>query len=79
VVIGRRIRADGRIVENRRRIVTAAGRIVDVETGVELASAEGTFVAVGETERRRLQERYGNPAERRRAAESEAAGAEERS
>jgi uncharacterized protein (TIGR00369 family) len=72
VVIGQRIRAEGRIVENRRRIVTAAGSIVDIETGVELASAEGTFVTVGETERRRLQERYGHPAESRRKAEREA-------
>jgi uncharacterized protein (TIGR00369 family) len=75
VAIGRSIRAEGRIVESRRRIVTAAGRIVDVETGVELASAEGTFVTVGETQRRRLQERYGDPAERRRTAERETAEA----
>jgi uncharacterized protein (TIGR00369 family) len=75
VAIRQSIRAEGRIVESRRRIVTAAGLIVDVETGVELASAEGTFVTVGETERHRLQERYGDPAERRRAAERETAEA----
>ncbi|MGD0247974.1 MAG: PaaI family thioesterase [Candidatus Limnocylindrales bacterium] len=75
VRIGQRIRAEGWIVEDRRRVVTTAGRVVDVETGVELASAEGTFVTASGTDRRRLRDRYGDLAERRSAAERETAQA----
>ena len=75
LMIGRRIRAEGRVVEDRRRLVTTAGSVVDAETGDELASAEGTFVTVTESKKRQLQARYGNLAEARRAAERESAEA----
>ena len=73
LIVGQAIRAEGHIVEDRRRIVTAAGRIVDAETGDELATSEGTFVTVNETKKKQLQQRYGNLAAARRAAEREAA------
>ena len=59
VPVGTRIRADGWITRSRRRIVVTAGRIVDVATGVELATAEGTYVAADEAQKQRLRERYG--------------------
>jgi acyl-coenzyme A thioesterase PaaI-like protein len=64
---GRLIRVEGRLVENRRRIVKTSGRIIDVETGDELATAEATFVAVGEAQKQILQARYGDLARRRKA------------
>jgi hypothetical protein len=36
-----------------------AGRIVDTESGRELATAEATYVAASETRKRELKERYG--------------------
>lgn len=73
LIVGQGIRAEAHIVEDRRRIVTAAGRIVDAQTGDELATSEGTFVTVNEAKKLQLQQRYGNLAEARRAAEREAA------
>lgn len=73
--VGQRIRGEGRVMEDRRRVVTTAGTIVDVETGLELAAAEATFVTVGEAKKRELQQRYGNLADARRAADREAAAA----
>jgi acyl-coenzyme A thioesterase PaaI-like protein len=59
VAVGTAIRAEGWITRSRRRIVDAAGRIVDQATGLELATAEGTYVAADETQKQRLRERYG--------------------
>ncbi len=59
VAVGTAIRADGWVTRSRRRIVDAAGRIVDPGTGAELATAEGTYVAADETQKQRLRERYG--------------------
>jgi uncharacterized protein (TIGR00369 family) len=59
VTVGQAIRAEGWIKETRRRIQVTAGRIVDAETGVELATAEATYVAAGETRKRQLKEFYG--------------------
>ena len=36
-----------------------AGRILERDSGVELATAEGTYVAAGEEQKQRLRERYG--------------------
>jgi uncharacterized protein (TIGR00369 family) len=69
VFVGRRVRAVGRVVEDRRRIVTTAGTIVDAETGTELAAAQGTFVTVTAARKRELEARYGNLAAARRAGE----------
>jgi acyl-coenzyme A thioesterase PaaI-like protein len=59
VPIGLAIRADGWVTRSRRRLVETAGRIVDVETGVELATATGTYVAADPARKQELRERYG--------------------
>jgi uncharacterized protein (TIGR00369 family) len=59
VRIGRRVRAEGQLARLRRRLAETEGRIVDVETGEELASATGLYVSGDETRRRELRERYG--------------------
>jgi uncharacterized protein (TIGR00369 family) len=59
VTVGQSIRAEGWIKEARRRIQVTAGRIVDAESGIELATAEATYVAASETRKRELKERYG--------------------
>jgi acyl-coenzyme A thioesterase PaaI-like protein len=59
VMIGTRLRAEGRLVGRRRRVFDAAGRLVDAETGLELVTAEGTYVAAPEDRKQRLKERYG--------------------
>jgi uncharacterized protein (TIGR00369 family) len=77
LLVGQRIRAEGRQIEIRRRIGRAACRIVDAETGSELAAAEGTWLLVDEARKRELTARYGGlAAARRQAGEqvTEAAG-----
>ena len=59
VLVGQTIRAEGWIVESKRRIQRTAGRIVDTQTGLELATAEATYVAATEDRKRELKERYG--------------------
>jgi 3-methyladenine DNA glycosylase AlkD len=67
VTVGRRIRAEGWLVARRRRALTTAGRLVDAETRVELAAAEGFYVAAPEERRRELKARYGYAERRARA------------
>ena len=59
VPIGRRIRGEGRVVDVRRRIVRAAGVLLDATDGTVLATADGTFVAAPEDRKQALKERYG--------------------
>jgi uncharacterized protein (TIGR00369 family) len=59
VLVGRPIRAEGWVAEAKRRIQITAGRIVDVATGEELATAEATYVAASEERKQELKERYG--------------------
>lgn len=59
VVVGQAIRAEGWIIESRRRIQRTAGRIVDVATGQELATAEATYVAAPDARKAELKNRYG--------------------
>jgi uncharacterized protein (TIGR00369 family) len=59
VAVGRRVRAEGRLVTRRRRALTTAGRLFDAATGDELASAEGLYIAAPEDRVRELQARYG--------------------
>ncbi len=59
VSIAQAIRADGWVVRSRRRLVETAGRIIDAETGVELATATGTYVAADAERKALLQARYG--------------------
>jgi uncharacterized protein (TIGR00369 family) len=58
VLVGQAIRAEGWIVESKRRIQRTAGRILDAETGLELATAEATYVAASEARKRELKARY---------------------
>jgi uncharacterized protein (TIGR00369 family) len=58
-LVGHRFVAEGWMVEDRRRVHRAEGRIVDVETGEEVATAEGTYVAATGDKKRELKERYG--------------------
>jgi uncharacterized protein (TIGR00369 family) len=76
VLVGMRIRAEGRVVEDRRRLVATAGRILDADTGMELVTAEAKFVTVTEARKNELQERYGNLAQARRDGAHETARAE---
>jgi acyl-coenzyme A thioesterase PaaI-like protein len=59
VTVGRAIRAEGWITEDRRRIHVTAGRIVDASTGEELVLAEATYVAASESRKRELKQNYG--------------------
>jgi uncharacterized protein (TIGR00369 family) len=58
VSIGRPIRAEGRVLEARRRIVTAEGIILDPVDRTILARAEATYVAASETRKAKLKARY---------------------
>lgn len=59
VRIGRRIRAEGRVREVRRRIIGVEGTIVDAEDLTLLARAEATYVAASEARKAELKIRYG--------------------
>ena len=59
VPIETRLRAEGWVTRARRRVVDTAARMVDLETGVELATATGVYVAADTDRKRELQERYG--------------------
>ena len=56
---GTRVRAEGHLVSMDRRAAKTAGRIIDPATGHVLATGEGTFMAVPESELPRLMARYG--------------------
>jgi uncharacterized protein (TIGR00369 family) len=58
VLVGQAIRAEGWIVESKRRIQRTGGRIVEMESGLELATAEATYVAATDAQKRELKERY---------------------
>lgn len=56
--IGRRIRAEGSVTDERRRAIHTAGRILDAETGEVLATADGVFMAVPPDQLAALKARY---------------------
>jgi acyl-coenzyme A thioesterase PaaI-like protein len=56
---GRPIRAEGWVVQEDRRAVRAAGRVIDVRSGDTLATGESTFIAVPPKQLERLKARYG--------------------
>jgi acyl-coenzyme A thioesterase PaaI-like protein len=58
VPIDVRIRAEGWVVQDRRRTYRTAGRVIDPATGTVLAEAEGTFVAAPPDQLAALQARY---------------------
>ena len=59
VPIGRPIRAEGRVVSARRRLVEAEGVITDREDGTLLARSHATFVGASEAKKDELKARYG--------------------
>jgi acyl-coenzyme A thioesterase PaaI-like protein len=59
VTVGTQIHAEGWISRSRRRIADTAGHIVDGTTGVQLATATGTYLAANDDRKRDLRERYG--------------------
>lgn len=59
VMTGRPIRAEGWVVEMRRRASRTAGRLLDATTGEVLATSEGTFMALPSEQVERLKARYG--------------------
>jgi acyl-coenzyme A thioesterase PaaI-like protein len=59
VLTGTAIRAEGWVVEQRRRAVRAEGRVIDPATGTVLATGESTFVALPQDQLEHLKARYG--------------------
>lgn len=59
IEIGRPFHGEGWIVRDRRRVVDTEGRLVDGETGAELATATATYVAADDARKQQLRERYG--------------------
>lgn len=59
VPIGRRIRAEGRVVRVRRRLVEAEGVLLDIADGTLLARSQATFVGAPEERKQELKARYG--------------------
>ncbi|HEY3523191.1 MAG TPA: PaaI family thioesterase [Candidatus Limnocylindrales bacterium] len=58
VRIGERIRAEGALLESRRRLFQTSARL-ETADGTLLASATGTYLAAPDDRRRELQEHYG--------------------
>ena len=56
--IGRRVRAEGQLVERRRRLLTTQARLIDVETGEVLATADALYVAAPADRKQALKDRY---------------------
>jgi acyl-coenzyme A thioesterase PaaI-like protein len=59
VAVARPIRAEGRLVERRRRLLRTEAHILDAETGDTLATAEATYVDAPAERKAALKERYG--------------------
>lgn len=58
VQIGRPIRGEGRVRERRRRLVRTEGRLIDLETGDVLATAEAAYVDAPGDRKEELKRRY---------------------
>ncbi len=59
VPIGRPIRAEGRVVAARRRVVEAEGLLTDLRDGTLLARSQATFVGAPDAKKDELKARYG--------------------
>jgi acyl-coenzyme A thioesterase PaaI-like protein len=59
VEVGRPFIAEGWVTRTRRRLVYTAGRLADAESGIELATSEGVYLAAGEARKEELRARYG--------------------
>ncbi len=58
VPIGRRLRAEGRVLERRRRVIRTEGRLIDPETGALYATATATYVDAPPERKDELKRRY---------------------
>ena len=59
VPIGQPIRAEGRVLSARRRLVEAEGVLVGLEDGTLLARSQATFVGASDARKDELKARYG--------------------
>ena len=59
VPVATQIHAVGWVTKARRRVIDTAARMIDLESGVELATATGVYVAADADRKRELQARYG--------------------
>ena len=59
VQVGRRIRGEGHVTANRRRVYETAAQVVDPEDGTVFATSTATFVAANAEQRTELAARYG--------------------
>lgn len=59
VPIGRRLRAEGSITRERRRLIETMSQLADADTGEVFATAEGVYMAADPERKRELRERYG--------------------
>ena len=58
VPVGRRLRAEGTVTSANRRLIRTAGRLLDAETGVLLATSDGTYMAAPPARLAELKARY---------------------
>ncbi len=59
VPVGAHLRAEGRLAEARRRLLTTTARLTDASTGELLATAEALYMAAPPDRKRELKRRYG--------------------
>ncbi len=59
VPVGAHLRAEGRMTEARRRLLTTTARLLDATNGEVLATAEALYVAAPSDRKRELKRRYG--------------------
>ncbi len=57
-IIGRHLRAEGRLLEHRRRVLNTSARLVDAETGELLATAEAIYIEAPADRKQALKDRY---------------------
>ena len=58
VPIGKTLRAEGRVVERRRRVIRTEGRLLDLEDGAVLATADAVYVDAPAERKAELKRRY---------------------
>jgi acyl-coenzyme A thioesterase PaaI-like protein len=58
VLVGTHLRGEGRLVEQRKRLLTMTARLLDADTGVVLATADALYVAAPAAQLAELKERY---------------------
>ena len=58
VPIGRRLRAEGRVVERRQRLIRTEGRLLDADTGALYATAEAVYMDAPADRKDELKRRY---------------------